>query len=204
VARWSGRSLEVVAWSYVALLAAAATLSTANLPGYRGNSTMLAVESGLLVVSLAFAAFSGWLLAGLRRITRADLPLVETVERRLAFYDRWCGAWLVAGAVTPWLLSLAITTRIDNQAGTYRIDHPVEFAVVTAAMLGITYFALKTSLTPSVRAMRAVLQDVRAQALDATAEIAGVRRRTRVLMAVVTALLVLGVLAGIVLWLRAG
>jgi hypothetical protein len=200
VARWSGRALEVVTWLYLALLGVTALLSAANLPGYRGNQTMFAVEIGMLALSLAFAAFSGCLIAGLRRITRADLSLVQTVERRLAFYERWFGLWLAIGAVTPWMLSLAINTLVDNQGGVYRINHPIEFTVVTGAMVGITYVALKVSLTPGVRAMRAVLLDVRAQALDATAEIAGVRRRTRVLMAFVTGLLVLGVLIGLWLW----
>ncbi|MBL8861177.1 MAG: hypothetical protein JNK02_04115 [Planctomycetes bacterium] len=202
VARWSGRALWAALWTSIALLGVTAVLSSLNLRGYRGNATMLVVEGGLLALSLAFLAFSAWLIARLRRIMRADLPLVETVERRLALYDRWFGAWLVVGAMAPWMLSLAINTLIDNQDGTYQIHQPIEFAVVTAASLGVMYVALTASLAPSVRSMRAVLHDVRAQALDATAEIAEVRQRTRRVRAVLAGLLVLGVLAGLWLWWR--
>jgi hypothetical protein len=202
MARWSGRALEGAAWTYLCLLTTTAVLSAVNLFGYRENSSMLAVESGLLAASLACAAFSGWLIAGLRRITRADLPLIQTVERRLAFHDRWFGAWLATGAATPWLLSLAINTLVDNQDGAYRINHPIEFAALTAVMIGCTYVMLRVSLTPSVRALQAVLHDLRAEALETTPEVAAVRRRARTWLAVGVLLLALSVILGVLVWFR--
>lgn len=198
--RWSGRALEAVAWIYLVLMACAAVLAVVNLPGYRGNPVMTTFEAGLALVSAACGTFSAWLAVSLRRIGRADLPLVETVERRMQFYDRWMGPWMIVGAATPWLLSMAINTLIDNQGGEYRVNHPWEFALVTAVMFGFTYVALRVSLMPSVRAAQAVLLDLRAEAIGATPEIASMRRRTRVWMALAVVLLVLGVLAGLWMW----
>lgn len=86
--------------------------------------------------------------------------------------------------------------------GTGRVNHPVELVLVTAMMLGFTYVMLRISLAASMQAMRAVLHDLGAEALDATAGVAATRRRARAWMAVGVALLAFGVIAGLWLWRR--
>lgn len=202
-ARRTGRALEFLAASYVVMLAVAALLATANLYGYRGNPAMLAVEGGVLVLSAAFAAFGVRIYRELRRIGRSDLPLAEAVERRLAFHERRIEPWLAMAAATPWLLSFAINTLVDNEGGTYRINHPVEFGLVTAAMLVGTYLALRLSLFPIVVEMRAVLHDLRAQVIEELPRAAATRRRSRAWTAVAVVALALAVLFSLWLWLGA-
>ena len=201
-ARRAGRALEFLAASYVVMLALAAALAAANLYGYRGNPTMLAVEGGVLALSAAFAAFGVRIYSELRRIGRADLPLAEAVERRLAFYARRIEPWLAMAATTPWLLSFAITSLIDNEHGTYRINHPVEFGLVTTAMLVGTYLALRLSLVPIVVEMRAVLHDLRAQVIEEMPRAEAIRRRSRAWTAVGVVALALALLCSLWLWLR--
>lgn len=201
-ARRSGRSLEFLAWTHVAMLAFTALLAFVNVYGYRDNPTMLAVEAALAAVSVSFTLLGARLIAGLRRIARADLPLVQMVEQRLSFTERWYQPWILLGTVTPWLLVLAINTDADNQQGHYTINHPWEFAIVTAVMLAITYASLKLSTGTTVRELRAVLHDLRAEAIDATPLLADMRRRSRRWMAVGVVLLSLAVLLGVALWLK--
>lgn len=86
-ARRSGRSLEFLAWTHVAMLAFTALLAFVNVYGYRDNPTMLAVEAALAAVSVSFTLLGARLIAGLRRIARADLPLVQMVEQQLSFTE---------------------------------------------------------------------------------------------------------------------
>ena len=203
-ARRTGRSLEFLAISYVALLAAAALLAAFNLYGYRGNPTMLAVEGGVLLLSALFAGFGLRILAELCRIGRADRPLAEAIGERLAFYEQRIEPWLAMAAATPWLLSFAINSLIDNERGTYRINHPVEFGLLTAAMLIGMYVVLRLSLLPTAREMRAILHDLHAEVLDETRGVEAIRRRSRAWTAVGVVVLALGVLFGILKWLGAG
>jgi len=198
--RRTGRALEVLAWTYLVMLAATVALALANLPGYRDNPTMLAVEGTLGLVAAGLGALTVRLLVGVRRIGRADGPLVDTVERRLAFAERYYEPWLFAGAATPWLLTLAITTLLDNDGGTYRINQPGEFVLVTAAMFAITYASLRFATAATVRELRALLHDLRAQALDRTPALEPARRRQRVWNVVAVVALSLAVLASLLLW----
>jgi hypothetical protein len=128
--------------------------------------------------------------------------MLETIERRLDFIDRSYEPWLVMASLTPWLLSLAINSLIDSDVeGGYRVNHPIEFVIITAVMIGITYGSLKFSTMATVRELQALLHDLRAETLEATSALVPVRRRARVKLAFGVVLLVLGVVAGLVLWL---
>lgn len=202
-ARRTTRALATIAWTHCAMLALTAVLAVANLPGYRGNATMLAIEGGLGLVALALGAATLRLIGCLRRLERTDRSLLETVERRLEFTGRWYEPWLLSASVTPWLLTLALNTLIDNEQGRYAIHHPLEFAVVTAVMIGITFASLKLATGTAVRELRALAHDLQTEGLDQVPKLLALRRRTRIWMAIGVVLLSLGVIAGILLWLGA-
>lgn len=202
-ARRTVRGLEWLAASYVAMLAATALLAAVNLYGYRGNPTMLALEGGVLALAVAFAAYGVRLGAELRRIGRADRPLAETIEARLGFIRRRVEPWLAMAATTPWLMTFAISTLVDNERGTYRINHPLEFGLVSAAMLVGMYVVLRLALLPVVVEMRAQLHDLRAQVLDETRRAEATRSRARAWTVVGVIALALAVLFTLALWLGA-
>lgn len=201
-ARRTGRSLVFLVRTHVVMLVVTVLLALANLPGYRGNPVMIAVEALLALVSGAFAAFGLRFLAALRRVERADVSLLEAVEGRLAVHDRWFGPWLATASASPWLLSMGINTLVDNESGTYRVNHGIEFAVVTAVTIGLTYVLSRVAANPTLSEMRAVVHDLRAEALEATPGIEPLRRRAKTWLLVGTVVLMGGVLVGVWLWIR--
>jgi hypothetical protein len=185
------------------MLGAAVVLALANLPGYWQNATMLAVVGAIGIVSAGLVLATMRLMRGLRAIDRTNQPLIEAVNARLAFAECGCPAWLLMASATPWLLSMAVVMLIDNEAGVYRVNHPIEFAVVTAVMFAITYASLRFSTAATVRELRAVATDLRAESIEATPELAGARRRSRVWLVAGVVLLALAVVAAFWLWLGA-
>ncbi len=199
----SARGLGFLAWTQLVMLAVTAALAAANLPGYRSNPTMLAVEAGLLLAGLGFGYLAVRILVRARQLARADVPLLAAVERRLAFARGCYRPWLVGAALTPWMFSLAINTLIDNQDGHYPIHHPAEFAVVSLVMFAIAGVSTKVATDQALRELTALASDLQADALEETPGLAADRRRLRIGMLVACLLLVGGVVAGFWLWLRA-
>lgn len=202
-ARRAHRSFAVMTYMYAAMLGATVVLAVANLPGYWQNAVMVAVLGAIGIVSAALVVATAGLMRHLRALDRADQPLIEAVNARLAFAQRGYRAWLLMASVTPWLLSMVIVMLIDNEGGVYRVNHPIEFAAVTAVAFAITYASLRFATAAAVRELRAVAHDLGAESLEATPELAEARRRSRVWLAAGVVLLTLAVLAGFWMWLGA-
>ena len=200
-ARRTGRALESVVLTHVIMLGISVVLAVVNLYGYRANAGMLTIVGALAVLAILSGSFGAWIIARLRRIEPADLPLIESVEHRLSLCGRAFELWLVAAAATPWFLSTLLNMLIDNESGKYRVNQPGGFIVMTAVMFGITYFALRVSLGPTVREMRAMLHDLRAEALDATPQMMLVHRQARRRIIICVVGLAAVVLGTVVLWL---
>ena len=186
--------------AYLAIPLATAVLAATNVSLFAGNTNMIALELSIAVLAAAFAAHSFGLVLRLRRGDALAHDLIGSLRARLDLYERSFGAWMLTACTTPWLLSMAINTRIDGTEGTWRVNHPVEFVIVSAVMLGVTYLGLRVSLRSTVFEMRAALEDLLAEALEATPRAAEVRRRSRGWMLALTLLLVLSVAAGLWLW----
>lgn len=199
-ARRSGRTLNSTLLIYSSLPMGAALLAAANVALFAGDTNMVALELAIVALALASTGHSLSLLLRLRREDPSRWPLVESLRRRLELYERSFGAWILTASATPWLLSMAINTRIGFHEGGWRVNHPFEFVIVSAATWVITYVALRVSLRSVVYEMRATLQDLLAEALEATPGVAEVRRRTRGWMALLVLLLTLSVAAGLWLW----
>lgn len=202
-ARRAHRGLASITYTYAAMLGATVVLALANLPGYWQNTVMVIVVSAIGTVSAALVLTTLGLMRQLRAIDRAEQSLLDVVNARLAFAERGYRRWLLMASATPWLLSQAIVMLIDNQAGGYRVNQPVEFVAVTALMLAITYASLRFATANTVRELRAVADDLRAESLEATSSLAEARRWSRVWMVAGVALLTLAVVAGFWMWLGA-
>jgi len=198
--RRTGRTLTGTLLVYLVVPFATAVLASTNVSLFAGNPSLVALELALAVLAAASTLHSFLLVRRLRGVDALGQSLVACLRARLDLYERSFGSWMLTASATPWLLSMAINTRIDGSQGTWRVNHPVEFVLVSAAMLGITYAALRLSLRSTVFEMRAVLQDLLAEALEATPRVAEVRRRARVWRLALTVLLVLSVAAGLWLW----
>lgn len=200
--RRTGRALGSTLLVYTTVPLATAVLAAANAAHFDGHSTLVALELSIAALAAAFALHAFGLFLRLRAADPARLSLVEGLRRRLALYERSFGTWMLTASVTPWLLSMAINTRLDAEDGVWRVNHPFEFVLVSAAMVAITWFALRVSLRSTVFEMRASLQDLLAEALEATPRVAELRRRTRGWMLALTLLLVASVAVALWLWWR--
>lgn len=200
-----GRSARSVRWFvliYGALLAATVALAVANMAGYRGNTTMVAVHAAAALVAAMLALFGWRLLRTLDGLDRSTESLVATLRRRLAFLSVPLEAWLWSAGVTIALLGFEVNALIDNQGGTYRVNHPVEFGIVLAVQVLIVYAAGKVRQRPAIGELRAALHDLEVGALEHSPRVEALRRRWRAWHWLLVVVLVLGVLAGLMMWLR--
>jgi hypothetical protein len=164
------RTLKLCVWMYLGVLLATLVLQGVNLAGYVMNATMLTVQIAVTVAAIGFAVYGIYLMGEARHLERMDKSLGEAVKQRLAFFRGKYEWWLWACAASLLLLSWAIGTMVDNVEGTFRINKPLLFIGINAAMFFGMYGVLKLSHLPFLREMRAILDDLEAQMTDRTRE----------------------------------
>jgi len=183
---------------YLAALLASVILLSMNLYGYRANPVMLAVESGLLLLTLIFLGYGIFIFMKIREINNFSKDLHELLESKIKFLRFHYEIWLIITAFVVWILSFALNTLVDNQDGFYRINKVGVFIVVSLTMLLFIYGAQKVSAEVSLRNLRAILSDLEASCLDQTEIIALKRKKLRWIyfagIILLTVLVILGVL----------
>jgi hypothetical protein len=189
-------------WFYVVFLAAVSGVDVANLVGYRTNPLLLAVQAVVTVLTLAFLAYTGFVLREARGLERLDDDLISIVRRRLRFFETHYGVWLWLAAASVSLASWAVATLIDNAGGQYRINRPSTFVATLLGQIVVVYTALRLAHEPFLGESRAVLRDLEAQVLNETRTLADRRVRWRRIQRVLLVLLVILLLLGIAAALR--
>jgi hypothetical protein len=183
---------------YLLALIASIVLLSMNLYGYRSNPVMLAVESGLLGLSLIFIGYGIFIFMKIREINNFSKDIRELLESKIKFLRLHYEIWLIITAVAVWTLSFALNTLIDNQDGLYRINRIGVFVLTTLAMLVFIYGAQKLSAEISLRTLKAFLSDLENCYLDQTSKIESRRKKLRwvyfVLIIILTITVVLGIL----------
>ena len=159
-------------WIYLGALGVTLVLQVLNLVGYRDNAQMFAIQAVLTALALGLFAFGLRLAGRLGRIERMDADLAVAVSERLAFLRGQYEAWLWACAGALLLLTWAINTLVDNANGTYRINKPIVFVMVELIVFPGMYVALKAAHEGLVRELRAVSEDLEAQMLERTQDVA--------------------------------
>lgn len=190
---------SVLLATHLGMLVLGAGLAAANVALYRANPTMRSVELALLAVSAAGAWLTFQRLCELRRLERADGTLLETFERASAFHARRLLPWTLGASLTPWLLTLAVNTRVDAEDGRYVIHSPLEFAFVSCVMIALTFVLTRRSLLALEHEQRTLRVDLAAEELAASAALPALRRRQR--LETVLAALLLGLAVALSLWL---
>jgi hypothetical protein len=182
---------------YLAALLAGIIMLSMNLYGYRTNPVMLSVESGLLLLSLAFMGYGMFIFMKIREINNFSKDLRELLESKIRFLNFHYEIWLIITAFIIWILSFALGTLVDNQDGIFRINRAGVFIATSVGMLLFIYMVQKLSAEISLRNLKVFLADLEASSVDQTERFEKRRKKMRWIfilgIILLIALLILGV-----------
>jgi hypothetical protein len=183
---------------YLAALLAGIIMLSMNIYGYRTNPVMMAVESGLLFLSLIFLGYGIFIFMRIREINNFSKDLHELLESKIKFLRVHYEIWLIITAVVVWILSFALNTLIDNQDGFYRINRVGFFVIISIVMLVFIYAVQKLSAEVSLRNLRVFLIDLERSSMAQTEIMEQKKKKLRLVyiagILILLALLIAGVL----------
>ncbi len=165
--------------------------------GYRSNPVMLAVESGLLGLSLLFLGYGFFIFMRIREINNFSKDLRELLQSKIKFLRFHYEIWLIITAIVVWMLSFALNTLVDNQDGFYRINRAGFFVVVSLVMLVFMYGVQKLSAEISMRTLKEYLADLEDSYLGRTEKVEMRRRKMKLVYLVLGIILTLTCILGI-------
>jgi hypothetical protein len=176
---------------YLFALLANIVLLSMNLYGYRSNPVMLAVESGLLGLSLLFLGYGFFIFMRIREINNFSKDLRELLQSKIKFLRFHYEIWLIITAVAVWILSFSLNTLVDNQDGFYRINRVGFFVVISLIMLVFIYGVQKLSAEISMRTLKAYLADLEDSYPGRTEKVETIRRKMKLVYLVLGIILTL-------------
>ena len=191
-------SLNLNILVYMAAQLAAMVLIGFDLYGYRSNPVMLKALIPMLFACSSFFGYGVFLLSHIRQINHCDFDLVTAINRKLKVYRTHYEAWMWIGAVSTLFLTFALNTLIDNDQGTYRINRPVFFAVVSFLVLLFIYGVQKIAQIKAVREIRVYLADIQNEALEGSHQIEQARRKYVVVYLILAIILTILFILGII------
>ena len=191
-------SLNLNIVHYMAAQLAAMVLIGFNLYGYRSNPVMLKALIPMFIACSSFFGYGVFLLSYIWQINHGDFDLVTTINRKLKVYRRHYEVWMWIGAVSLLLLIFALNTWIDNDQGTYRINRPVFFAVISFLVLIFIYGIQKFAQLKVVREIRIYLADIQNEALEGSHQIEEAKRKYMVILLILAIILTIFFIFGII------
>jgi len=172
-----------------------------DLYGYRSNPVMLKALIPMLTACSSFFGYGVFLLSHIWQINRSDFDLVTAINRKIKVYRTHYEAWMWIGAVSLLILIFALTTFVDNDEGTYRINRPVFFTVVNIFILLFIYGIQKIGQFIAVRHIRVYLADLQNEVLEGSTKLNQDKRKnviiSLILVVIFTILLILGIIKAI-------
>ena len=190
--------LGFLLWVYLVFIAGTLVCEGMGIYAFRTNPVMLAVLITMALFTLGFLAYGIHMVGELASIDRGDDSLVTVLRRRLRFYGRKHDLWLWMVAFTLVFLSFAVSTMLDCEDGSYRINKPGLFIAFTTLQLLFGYTIFKIGHYPLLRELKAILSDLEHQVTVGTEQIKVLKRRWRwwsVLLAILgVVFLILGIL----------
>lgn len=191
-------SLNLNILVYMTAQAAAAVLIGFNLYGYRSNPLMLNVLIPMLIVCSSFFGYGVFLLGCIWQINHTGFDLVTAVNRKLKVYRTYYEAWMWIGALSVLFLSFALGTLIDNDGGTYRINKPVFFTVVSLLVILIIYGSQKVAQFFAIRWIKVYLEDLQNDALEKSCRLQKEKRKYMLFFLIIALILTLTFIWGII------
>lgn len=191
-------SLNVNILVYMAAQIATMVLIGLDLYGYRSNPTMLKVLIPMLIVCSFFFGYGVFLLTTIWQVNQGNFDLMTAVKRKIKVYRVHYEVWMWIGAVSLLFLSFALNILIDNDHGTYRINRPVFFVVMSLLVVLIIYGAQKIAQFYALKQIKVYLSDLQNDALEGSRKIEEAKRKKRILYLILTLILTLLFILGLI------
>ena len=192
------RSLNLNILVYMAAQAAAMVLIGFDLYGYRSNPIMLKVLIPMFIICSAFLGYGVFLLTYIWQVNHGNFDLVTAINRKIKVYRTHYEAWMWIGAVTLLFLCFALNTLIDNDQGTYRINRPVFFVVISLLVVLFMYGVQKIAQLFAIRQIRVYLTDLQNDALEGSRKIEEAKRKWLVVFLILALILTIFFILGLI------
>ena len=183
---------------YMAAQLAAMVLIGFDLYGYRSNPIMLKVLIPMFIVCSSFLGYGVFLLTYIWQVNHGNFDLTTAINKKLNVYRKHYEVWMWIGAVTCLFLSLALNTLIDNDQGTYRINRPVFFVVISLLVILFIYGVQKIAQRFAVRQIKVYLADLQNDALEGSHQIEKAKKKQIVIYLVLALLLTFLFILGLI------
>ena len=191
-------SLTFNIFTYMTAQVAAMVLIGFGLYGYRSNPVMLKVLIPMLIVCSSFFGYGVFLLSSIWQINHGSFDLVTAINRKLKVYRTYYEAWMWIGAVSTLFLIFALGTLIDNDGGTFRINRPVFFTVVSLLVILFIYGSQKVAQFFAFRWIKVYLADIQNDVLDGSSRLEKEKRKYMLFILILTLILTLTFIWGII------
>jgi len=183
---------------YMAAQLAAMVLIGFDLYGYRSNPVMLKVLIPMLIACSSFFGYGVFLLSYIWQVNHGDFDLVTAINRKLKVYRRHYEAWMWIGAVSSLFLIFALNTLVDNDRGTYRINRPIFFMVISFLVILFIYGAQKIAQFRAVREIRVYLADLQNEIVEGSRRLEKAKRQYLVIYLILAIILAIIFIWGII------
>lgn len=176
-------------------------LLSMNLAGYMNNAAMIWILIPQLAITIGILIFGIDLFYKLKEINNYSESLQVLIEKQLWFFRRPYEIWLFLASVSAVILMSNVNLYIDNDNGTYAINHKVLFVIVTLGAFLIIYGTQKIASIRGFKALKAYLFDLQQGVLDKSEGLEHAKRRYLwlwiAIFVLLSAAMIFGILAAV-------
>ena len=183
---------------YMAAQLAAMVLMGFDLYIYRSNPVMLTALIPMFILCSSFFGYGVFLLSYIWQVNRGKFDLITAINSKLKVYRTHYEAWMWIGAVSSLFLIFGLTTLVDNDQGTYRINHPVFFAVICLLVILFIYGSQKIAQFFAIRQIRVYLTDLQNDVLEGSCRIEQTRKQKLIIFAILFIILTITFIWGLI------
>ena len=191
-------SLNLNILVYMAAQTAAMILIGFDLYGYRSNQIMLKVLIPMFIVCSSFFGYGVFLLTYIWQVNHGNYDLVTAIKRKLKVYRTHYEVWMWIGAVSLLILTFALNTLIDNDQGTYRINHPVFFAIICLLVILFIYGSQKIAQFFAIKQIRVYLTDIQNDVLEGSCRFEETRKLKLIIFIILFIILTITFIWGLI------
>lgn len=196
------RSIKFNLIMYGAIQVANIILLSMNLAGYQNNQSIIWILISQLAINIGILIFSMDLFYKFREINNYSDSLQNLIQKQLWFFRRPYEIWLVLAAVSAIILITNVNLYVDNDNGSYVINHKGMFVGVTLAAFAFIYGTQKATSLLGLRRLKAYLADLQQGSLDQAERMERIKRRYLWLWVAVFILLTVSLVFGILAAIR--